>query len=45
MLLMPATRPFSNTSKAAARPMSAPPATADHGVKAFQSMVMANFFV
>src|SRR5881628_713011 len=35
--LMPAMRPFSNTNIAVAMPISSPPATADPGVKAFQS--------
>ena len=40
MPLMPAIRPFTSTSSAAAAPMITPPITADHGVKAVQSMLI-----
>jgi hypothetical protein len=43
MLLMPATRPFSSTSIAAAMPMSTPPASDAQGVKWLQSMVVFRF--
>src|SRR5690242_10676167 len=39
--LIPAMRPLISTNIAAAMPMSTPPASADHGVKAFQSIDMA----
>jgi hypothetical protein len=41
MPLIPAMRPFNNSSMAAANPIATPPAAAGHGVNAFQSMVMA----
>lgn len=41
MPLMPATRPLRSTSIAAARPISAPPASDAQGVKWFQSIDMA----
>src|SRR5437588_351161 len=40
--LIPATRPLTSTSSAAARPMTAPPIAADQGVKLIQSMLMAD---
>jgi hypothetical protein len=41
MPLMPATRPFSSTSIAAAAPISTPPASELQGVKCAQSRLMA----
>jgi hypothetical protein len=42
MPVIPAIRPFSNMNSAADIPMSAPPASADQGVKLFQSIIIIN---
>jgi hypothetical protein len=41
MPLMPVTRPLKSANSMAARPMIAPPASADHGVNVVKSMFTA----